>query len=69
MRAFAMLAVVLIPFAAAAQELPTTNQRPVLKIIRRLQQPDVGGSERLLLLGWATLFAWSFVLFAPADPD
>jgi hypothetical protein len=33
MRAFTALAVVLIPFAAAAQEQPTTNQRPVLKII------------------------------------
>ena len=33
MRAFTALAVVLIPLAAAAQEQPTTNQRPILKII------------------------------------
>ena len=33
MRALAALAVVLIPIAAAAQEQPTTNPRPVLKII------------------------------------
>jgi hypothetical protein len=33
MRAFTALAVVLIPFAASAQEQPTTNQRPILKIV------------------------------------